>query len=54
MAQLVKNPLANARDARDRRFDLWVGKIPWRRKWQPASVFLLGKSLDRAPGRLQS
>ena len=21
-------------------FDLWVGKIPWRRKWQPALVFL--------------
>ena len=25
-------------------FDAWVGKIPWRRKWQPAPVFLLGKS----------
>ena len=24
--------------------DLWVGKIPWRRKWQPALVLLLGKS----------
>ena len=22
------------------RFDLWVGKIPWRRKWQPTLVFL--------------
>ena len=22
----------------------WVGKIPWRRKWQPTPVFLLGKS----------
>ena len=21
----------------------WVGKIPWRRKWQPTPVFLLGK-----------
>ena len=21
-------------------FDLWVWKIPWRRKWQPAPVFL--------------
>ena len=21
-------------------FDPWVGKIPWRRKWQPVSVFL--------------
>ena len=25
-------------------FNLWVRKIPWRRKWQPASVFSLGKS----------
>ena len=22
---------------------VWVGKIPWSRKWQPASVFLPGK-----------
>ena len=29
---------ANAGDARD------VGKIPWRRKWQPPLVFLPGKS----------
>ncbi|CAI9169407.1 unnamed protein product [Rangifer tarandus platyrhynchus] len=25
-------------------FDPWVGKFPWRRKWQPAPVFLPGKS----------
>ena len=25
-------------------FDPWVGRIPWRRKWQPPPVFLLGKS----------
>ena len=24
--------------------DLWVGKIPWRKKWQPTPVFLPGKS----------
>jgi len=24
-------------------FDPWVGKIPWRRKWQPTPVFLLEK-----------
>ena len=29
------------------RFDAWVGKIPWRRKWQPTPVFLPGKSMDR-------
>ena len=25
-------------------FDPWVGKIPWKRKWQPTPVFLPGKS----------
>ena len=25
-------------------FDLWVGKIPWRRKWQPTAAFLPGES----------
>ena len=29
---------------RRRRFDPLVGKIPWRRKWQPSPVFLPGKS----------
>ena len=26
------------------RFDPWVRKISWRKKWQPTSVFLPGKS----------
>ena len=25
-------------------FNPWVGKIPWRRAWQPTPVFLLGES----------
>ena len=25
-------------------FDPWVGKIPWRREWQPIPVFLPGES----------
>ena len=25
-------------------FDPWVRKIPWKRKWQPTSVFLPGES----------
>ena len=25
------------------RFNPWVGKIPWRRAWQPTQVFLPGK-----------
>ena len=29
---------------RRQRFDTWVGKIPWRRAWQPTPVFLPGES----------
>ena len=29
------------------RFNPWVGKIPWRRKWQPTPVFSPGKSHGR-------
>ena len=25
-------------------FHPWVGKIPWRREWEPTPVFLPGKS----------
>ena len=25
-------------------FDPWVGKVPWRRAWQPTLVFLSGES----------
>ena len=39
----VKNLPANAGDTRDKGFDLWVGKLPQRRKWQPTPVFLPGK-----------
>ena len=40
---VVKNPPANAGDG----FDPWVGKIPWRRKWQPTAVFLPGESHEQ-------
>ena len=43
VALVEKNPPADAGDARHG-FSSWAGKIPWRRKWQPAPVFLLGKS----------
>ena len=39
VAQMVKR-LPTGRP----RFDPWVRKIPWRRKWQPTLVFLPGKS----------
>ena len=28
-------------------FDSWVGKISWRRAWQPTLVFLLGESHEQ-------
>ena len=39
----------------ERRFDPWVGKIPWKRAWQPTPVFLPGESpWTEEPTRLQS
>ena len=43
VALVVKNPPANAGDIRRHRFDPWVWKIPWRRKWQHTLVFLPGE-----------
>ena len=43
MVLVVKNPPASAGDIRDR-FNPWVGKIPWRRAWQPTPIFLPGES----------
>ena len=43
MVLVVKNLSANAVDIRCR-FDPWVCKIPWRRRWQPSPVFLPGES----------
>ena len=40
VAQMVENLPAMRRPG----FDLWVGKIPWRRAWQPTPVFLPGES----------
>ena len=38
---MVKNLPANAGDIREVGLvDPWIGKIPWRRAWQPAPVFL--------------
>ena len=41
------------------RFDPWVGKIPWRRAWQPTLISCLGNPIQRSlvgysPGGLQS
>ena len=37
-----KESVCNAEDV-EHEFDPWVRKSPWRRKWQPTSVFLPGK-----------
>ena len=33
--------------SRRHKFNLWVRKIPWRKKWQPTLVFLPGKSHEQ-------
>ena len=52
---VVKNPLANAGRHKRCGFDPWVGKISWRRAWQPTPVFLPGESpWTEEPGGLHS
>ena len=36
---------------RRHRFDPWVRKIPWRRKWQPTPLFLLQNPINRGAWR---
>ena len=43
MASPVGQMVKNLQCGRPR-FDPWVGKIPWRREWQPTPVSLPGKS----------
>ena len=39
MAQMAKNPPA----VQENWVQSWLGKIPWRRAWQPTPVFLPGE-----------
>ena len=39
-----KESACQCRRHRAHEFNPWVRKIPWRRKWQPAPIFLPGKS----------
>ena len=51
VTQTVKNLPAVQRPG----YNPWVGKIPWRRPWQPTPAFLPGElPWTEAPGRLQS
>ena len=45
---MVKNSPAHAGDMKCG-FNPWVGKIPWRRAWQPTPVFLPGESRGQGP-----
>jgi len=38
-----KEPACHCRTHKIFRFSPWVGKIPWRRAWQPTPVFLPGQ-----------
>ena len=51
VTQVVKKLLQYGRPG----LDPWVGKMPWRRVWQPIPVFLPGESpWTEEPGGLQS
>ena len=39
-----KEPACQCRRHKRSGFDPWIGKIPWRRKWQPTPEFLSGES----------
>ncbi|XP_055274995.1 protein-cysteine N-palmitoyltransferase HHAT isoform X4 [Moschus berezovskii] len=42
-----KDPTCHPRRCKRRGFHPWVGKIPWRRAWQPTPVILPGESMER-------
>ena len=57
----LKNPPAEKKKKKEsacqckrRGFDPWVGKIPWKRAWQPIPVFLPRIPWTEETGRLQS
>ena len=41
---MVKNPPVMAGNIMRHRFNPWVGRIAWRRAWQPTPVLLPGES----------
>ena len=43
LAQLVKNPPR----MKETKFNPWVRKIPWRRRWEPTPGFLSAGPMDR-------
>ena len=50
-----KEPSCQCRSHKKCWFDSWMGKIPWRRAWQPPPIFLPGESQwTEEAGRLES
>ena len=49
-----KEPACQCRRQKRHRFDPQVGKIPWRKKWQPTPVFLRRIPWIEEPGGLQA
>ena len=49
-----KEPTCQCRRHKKLGFDPWVGKISWRRKWQPIPKFLLGEFRRQRSLGLQS
>ena len=50
-----KEPPCQCKRHKRRGFNLWAGKIPWKRAWQPTPLFLPRESpCTEEPGRLQS
>ena len=50
VALVVKNLPTNSGDVRDG-FDPWIGKIPWRREWQPIAYSCMENPKDRGAWR---
>ena len=44
---MVRNLPANVGRRKSCKFNPWIRKIPWRRKWQPTPVFLPGKLCEQ-------
>ena len=42
-----KDPACQCRRLKKHGFNPWIGKIPWRRAWQPTPVFLPRESLGQ-------
>ena len=49
-----EEPACRCRRRKRQEFSPWVGKIPWKKKWQPTPGFAWEIPWTEEPGRLQS